>query len=116
MQEWEDHVHLAEGARRLRRLGDHEVGGRAVGGEGDARSLAVHGRQLAGPTDAQPLGVAGLEDPAAVTGDADRDHVVHLAVDRRQHAPGRHAGDRVLAGPAAEDDGDAGLAGCPIGC
>ena len=49
--------------------------------------------------------IVGLEDPAAVRGDADRDDVVALAVQRAEHRSGRDAGDRVLAGPAAEHHG-----------
>ena len=54
--------------------------------------------------------LGGLEHPAAVGRDADRHHVVLLRVERRDHAPGRDAGDRVLARTATEDDGDARLA------
>ena len=50
--------------------------------------------------DAQPVGVVGLEDPATVGGDADRHHVVAVAVERAQHRPGGHARDRVLAATA----------------
>ena len=111
VQEREDDVDLAQGARRLGRLGDHEVGPVAVLGERDGRAVPVDRGELVGPLDLQPVRVAGLQDPAAVGGDADRHHVVRLPVDRLQDAPGGDARDRVLAGAAPEDDGDAGLAG-----
>ena len=60
-------------------------------------------------------GVGRLEDPAAVGRDADRHHVVLLGVDRGQHAAGGHAGDRVLAGAAPEEEGDARTAGRTLG-
>ena len=55
-------------------------------------------------------GLGRLEDPPAVRGDADGHDVVLLRVEGGDHAAGRDARDRVLAGPAAEDDGDTRLA------
>ena len=113
VQQREDDVDLAERLRRLRRLVDDQVGARRSSrGQGDAaRSPSTRG-QLVGALDPQPLGVAGLEHPAAVGGDADRHHVVR----RRGRSPAARCRRsrsemRVLAGAAAEDDGDAGLAG-----
>ncbi len=51
--------------------------------------------------------------PSGRPGDPDRDDVVAVAVDRAQHAGGRHAADGVLAAAATEDDGDAGLGAGP---
>ena len=65
-------------------------------------------RQLVGTGDRQAVRVARLEDPSSVGGDADRHDVVPLGVDGLEHASRRDAGDGVLAGAAAEDDGDAG--------
>ena len=48
----------------------------------DRRALAVDLGQLVGAVIASRVRVAGLEHPAAVGGDADRDDVVALAVDR----------------------------------
>ena len=76
----------------------------------DVGAVAVDRGAARRPVIAQPRRVAGLEHPAAVGRDADRHHVVALAVDGREHAAGGDARDRVLAGAAAEDDGDAGLA------
>ena len=111
VQQREDHVDVAERARRLRRLGDDQAGRAGASGASAivARSPSTAGQPV-GALDPQPLGVAGLQHPAAVGGDADRHHVVLLAVDGREHAAGGHARDGVLAGAAAEDDGDAGLA------
>ncbi len=95
VQQREDHVDLAERARRLRRLGDDQVG--RGGARGPARRWRGRRRPAGSrsrPVDAQPLGVAGLQHPAAVRGDADRHHVVLLAVDGREHAARRDAGDR----------------------
>ena len=63
--------------------------------------------ELVGTGDLQRLGVARLQHPAAVGGDADRHHVVRRPVDGLQHAPRGHARDGVLAGPAAEHHGHA---------
>ena len=55
---------------------------------------------------AQPVGVVGLEDPAAVGRDADRaPRRSGRGRARAARDPARHARDRVLAGPPAEHDG-----------
>ena len=64
----------------------------------------------------QRLRVVGGEHPVAVLGDADRHDVVAVAVDApRSTLGGGRAGDRVLGGAAAEDEGDAGAAGAAVG-
>ena len=84
VQQREDDVDLAERAaaaatargrpgRSRRRLAD----------QGDRGAVAVDAGQLVGALDPQPLGVAGLQHPAAVGGDADRHHVVR----RRGRSP-----------------------------
>ena len=76
--------------------------------------LAVDLGHVARRVSSQRLRVVGGEHPPAVAGDADRHDVVRVAVDRAQHAGRGGAGDGVLRGAAAEDDGDAG-AGRPAG-
>ncbi len=76
-----------------------------------AREVVDLGQLVAASADREAIGVGRLEHPAAVARDADRDDVVAVGVERPQHAAGRRAGDGVLAGPTAEDDGDAWLAG-----
>jgi hypothetical protein len=107
VQEGEHDVDLTERPRWLRRLVDDQVGGSGVARQCDRGPRTVDLRQLVGSRDLQQVRVPRLEHPAAVGGDADRHDVVLVAVDGLQHAAGRHARDGVLAGPAAEDNGDA---------
>ncbi len=80
--------------------------GRGVGGQ---RHLAPAGVTVGSrpPLMASAVGVVGRQHPAPVRGDADRHDVVPVPVQGAQHAAGADAGDRVLAGAAAEDHGDA---------
>jgi hypothetical protein len=68
---------------------------------GDLRQLAVGDRQ--------PQPRVG-EHPAAVAGDAHGDHVVPVAVQRREDGPGGDAGDGVFGAAPPEDDRDPQLA------
>ena len=81
----------------------------------DRGAVAVDAGQLVGALDPQPLGVAGLQHPAAVGGDPDRHHVVRRrGRSRRSTLPAVTQRDGVLAGAPAEDDrrrGACGLAG-----
>ena len=105
VQEREDDVDLAEGLRGLRGLVHDEVGDLGVPRERHRSAVAVDRGQLVGTGDLQPLGVAGLQHPAAVCRNADRHDVVLVTVDGVEHAAGGDTGDRVLVGPPTEDDG-----------
>ena len=114
VQEREDDVDLAEGARRLPGLVDHEG---AVGGarrDDDARRAAVDLRHVPGGQP-QRLGVVGGQHPVPVPGDAHGHHLVAVAVEGLEDARGGRARDGVLGGAAAEDEGDADLVGCAVG-
>jgi hypothetical protein len=110
VQEGEDDVDVTEHPGQLRRVGDDELGAGGALLQGDRRQGGVDGRQH--PVgDPEAVEVAGLEDPAAVLRDADRDDVVLLPVDHVEDRSAGDAGDAVLGRTAAEDDGDTGLRG-----
>jgi hypothetical protein len=95
VQEREDDIDPADLLRNVRGLqSDHGVVVRVVG-EYDLGALLVDLGQ-AGALDREPVGIVAFEHPAAVERDADRDHVVLVAVDRAEHAAGGHARDGVL--------------------
>ena len=110
VQQGEDDVDLAEGARRLAGLVDDEGAVGRARRHDDARRGGVDLRDVAG---GQPKRgrVVGREHPVAVPGDADGHDVVLGPVERLEHAGGRGARHRVLGGAAPEDEGDAGPAG-----
>ena len=109
VEQREDHVDLADDRRDL---GGSVTTRSVAGGAPSSATSDASGVDLGQvvAADREPGGVVGLQHPPAVGGDADRHDVVRLAVDRGQHAPGGHARDAVLGGPAAEDDRDARLA------
>jgi hypothetical protein len=110
VQQREDDVDLAELVRHGGRVVHHQLAAAPLTGKADRGAGGVDLRQLLSGGDREPVRVVGLEHPPAVVGDADRHHVVPLRVDGREHAARRRTGHRVLAGPAAEDHGDARLA------
>src|SRR5262249_495435 len=80
--------------------------GRGVGAGGDRGAgggQGLRGRQLA-VGDRQAARVVRGQDPATVAGDAHRDHLVTVPVERREHVPGAQARYRVLRAPPAEHD------------
>ena len=109
VQQREDDVHLTQGLQSLPgavhgqcALPDARREDHLGAGVGDLRRL--RGRERQAP------GVVVDEDPATLAGDPHGDDVVDVAVDRPQHAGRGGAGDGVLGGATAEDDGDTGLA------
>jgi len=109
VEQREDDVDLTEGLERLSGPVDREGGlahprgqdhlGTGVGDLGRTR-----GRQ------GQRVRVVRSEHPGSLRRDADGHDVVGVPVDRPEHPGCGGARDGVLGGPAAEDDGDAGLA------
>ena len=87
--------HRASAAATARARPGRWRGRRAPGSPRPDRRRPPRGN-LVGTGDLQRLGVARLQHPAAVGGDADRHHVVRRPVDG-QHAPRGHARDGVLA-------------------
>ena len=116
VQQREDDVDLAERLRRLRRLVHDQVGAAGLAQQRDRR----RGRRRRSGSSSGPVIASRSGSPDSST---QRPSVAMpigttsyaVAVDRVEHAAGGDAGDRVLAGAAAEDDGDAGLAGL-TGC
>jgi hypothetical protein len=105
----EDHVDAGQRGDAVDRLADDQVGGGGVGGEHD-RVAAGRGDLGKLPVaDGQRRGVHAGQDPAALAGDADRQHLVLVRVERPQDASGAHARDRVLGAATSEDDRDTGF-------
>ena len=109
VQQREDHVDLAERPGTLAGLGDHEARVRSV--PAPPRGRRVDRRQLAGRSEREPLGLvdSSTQRPSAVipTGITSYPRGSRAAIT----LPAVTQEMRVLAGTAAEDDGDAGLAG-----
>jgi hypothetical protein len=106
VQQRQHHVDVAERPGHLAGLHDDEIASRAERKD-EGQAVAAHLGQVT-PLDREPL--AGDQDPPAVTGDAHRDDLVAILVDRRHDTARGEAGDRMLRAAAAENDGDTDLA------